>query len=95
MVLDMKDRAARVFNVSLRIVSSVVKTRLNWTEFQIKGKQFFMTFGELIGPRDLKCGLNFRYAVKCIGVPRNFVRGWRGPNSVEDREKGDLEAVAP
>jgi hypothetical protein len=32
----------------------------------------------------------------CGGVPRNFVR-WGGglTNSVEDRENGDLRAVAP
>ena len=30
------------------------------------------------------------------GVPRNFVRGGGGStNSVEDRENGDLRAVAP
>jgi len=32
----------------------------------------------------------------CCGVPRNFVRGGGGStNSVEDRENGDLGAVAP
>jgi len=30
----------------------------------------------------------------CSGVPRNFVRGGL-TNSVEDRENGDLGAVAP
>ena len=29
------------------------------------------------------------------GVPRNFVRGGGSTNSVEDRENGDLGAVAP
>ena len=29
------------------------------------------------------------------GVPRNFIRGGGSTNSVEDRENGDLEAVAP
>jgi len=32
----------------------------------------------------------------CSGVPKNFVReGGGSTNSAEDREKGDLEAVAP
>jgi len=29
------------------------------------------------------------------GIPRNFVWGGGSKNSVEDREHGDLEAVAP
>jgi len=29
------------------------------------------------------------------GVPRNFFRGGGSTNSVEDRENGDLGAVAP
>ena len=29
------------------------------------------------------------------GVPSNFVRGGGSTNSVEDRENGDLGAVAP
>jgi hypothetical protein len=28
-------------------------------------------------------------------IPKNFVGGGGSTNSVEDREKGDLEAVAP
>jgi hypothetical protein len=32
---------------------------------------------------------------KSSGVPRNFVRGGGSTNSVEDRENGDLVAVAP
>jgi len=39
------------------------------------------------------------YVVVSSGVPRNFVpgegRGVQQTNSVEDREKGDLGAVAP
>jgi hypothetical protein len=31
----------------------------------------------------------------CSGVPRNFVRGGVPTNSVEDRENGDLGAIAP
>ena len=31
----------------------------------------------------------------CSGVPRNFFRGGGSTNSVEDREDGDLGAVAP
>ena len=31
----------------------------------------------------------------CSGVPRNFFGGGGSTNSVEDREKGDLGAVAP
>ena len=40
-VLKMKDRAARVFkqNVSVHMVNIVAKTKLNWTVFQMKGKQ--------------------------------------------------------
>jgi hypothetical protein len=31
----------------------------------------------------------------CSGIPRNFVWGGGSTNSIEDRENGDLGAVAP
>ena len=33
--------------------------------------------------------------LRASGVPMNFVRGGGSTNSVEDRENGDLGAVAP
>ena len=33
--------------------------------------------------------------LRSSGVPRNFVRGGGSTNSVDDRENGDLGAVAP
>jgi hypothetical protein len=34
-------------------------------------------------------------SIMASGIPRNFVRGGGSTNSVEDRENGDLGAVAP
>jgi len=41
-------------------------------------------------PPTLHVGLN-----RSSGVPRNFVGGGGSTNSVEDRENGDLGAIAP
>jgi len=44
---------------------------------------------------DSKIQMNIYYVVVSSGVPRNFVREGGSTNSVEDRENGDLGAVAP
>jgi hypothetical protein len=54
-----------------------------------------VVFGEATSRR---CGGHHSYIINAdpegSGVPRNFVRGG-STNSVEDRENGDLGAVAP